>query len=174
MRLYLIYYNKITTYWGNNMKNILKFVIAIGVSWGAGFVGSFFTRPAIYTWYEGLLKPTLNPPNWVFGPMWAALYTLMGVAAFLIWRRGFSEAGVKKALIVFVAHLALNALWSIVFFGFQSPGWALINIIVLWLAIIWTMKLFCKVSRLAAYLLAPYLIWVSYAMYLNYSIWILN
>jgi translocator protein len=156
------------------MNNILKFVIAICVSWGAGFVGSFFPRPAIDTWYEVLVKPALNPPSWVFGPVWIALYTLMGVAAFLIWRRGFSEAGVKKALIVFVAHLVLNALWSIVFFGLQSPGWALVNIILLWLAIIWTMKLFYKVSKPAAYLLVPYITWVSFAMYLNYSIWILN
>jgi len=137
-------------------------------------VGALFTVQAIPTWYATLVKPALNPPSWVFGPVWTTLYALMGIAAFLVWQRGWAERTVRAALGVFGVQLLLNASWSIVFFGLHSPAWALANIAALWIAVIWTMFVFYKISRPAMYLLVPYIIWVSFASYLNYSIWILN
>ncbi len=156
------------------INNPFKLIIAIVVSNLAGIIGSFFTVPAIPGWYAGLEKPALNPPNWVFGPAWTTLYTLIGIAAFLVWKKGWQKKEVKKALAIFGLQLFLNATWSIVFFGWQSPAWALVNIILLSLAIIWTVAVFYRISKPAAYLLLPYLAWVSFAAYLNYSILILN
>ena len=156
------------------INNFFKLVIAVGVSELAGIVGSVFTVSAIPNWYAGLTKPALNPPSWVFGPVWTALYALMGIAVFLVWRNGWEKKEVKLALGVFGIQLFLNAIWSIIFFGLHSPGWALVDIAALWLAIVWTMFVFYKISKPAAYLLIPYLLWVSFASYLNYSIWILN
>lgn len=155
-------------------NNIFKLIIAIAVSELAGVVGSFFTVSAIPTWYAALEKPALNPPGWVFGPVWGILYLLMGVAAFLVWRKGWERKEIKTALCVFVAQLFLNTIWSIIFFGLRNPDWALVNIIALWLAIIWTIIVFYKISKPAAYLLVPYILWVSFASYLNYAIWVLN
>jgi len=156
------------------VNNFFKLVIAIGISELAGIIGSVFTISAIPNWYAGLVKPALNPPAWVFGPAWTTLYALMGIAAFLIWRMGWERKEVKMALGVFGIQLFLNAIWSIIFFGLQNPGWALVNIIFLWLAIVWTIAVFYKISKPATYLLVPYLLWVSFASYLNYSIWALN
>ncbi len=156
------------------LNNFFKLVIAVVASELAGIIGSFFTISAIPTWYAGLVKPALNPPAWVFGPAWTTLYALMGIAAFLIWRMGWERKDVKMALSVFGIQLFLNAIWSIIFFGLQSPGWALVDIALLWLAIIWTIAVFYKISKPAAYLLVPYLLWVTFASYLNYSVWVLN
>ncbi len=156
------------------VNNFFKLVIAIVVSELAGVIGSFFTISAIPTWYAGLIKPALNPPSWVFGPAWTTLYALMGIAAFLVWKIGWERRDVKMALGVFSVQLFLNAIWSIIFFGLQSPGWALVDITLLWLAIVWTIVVFYKISRPAAWLLVPYILWVSFASYLNYSIWVLN
>ena len=156
------------------MNNIFKLVTAIVVSELAGIIGSIFTISAIPNWYTTLTKPTLNPPSWIFGPVWTTLYALMGTAAFLVWKKGLDRADVRKALFVFGLQLLLNATWSIIFFGLQSPGWAFVNVILMWLAIIWTMILFYKISKISTWLLVPYILWVSFAMYLNYSIWMLN
>jgi len=156
------------------LNNFLKLVIAIVVSQLAGVIGSVFTISSIPTWYTTLQKPSFSPPNWIFGPAWTTLYFLMGVAAFLVWRHGFEKKEVRRALTIFGGQLVLNALWSIIFFGLHNPFWAFIEIIVLWLAILWTIFAFYKISRPAAYLLLPYILWVSFAAYLNYSIWILN
>ena len=156
------------------VNNFFKLVIAIAVAELAGVIGSVFTISAIPNWYAGLAKPALNPPAWVFGPAWTTLYALMGIAAFSIWRMGWEPKEVKMALGVFGIQLFLNAIWSIIFFGLQNPGWALVDIILLWLAIVWTIAVFYKISKPAAYLLVPYLLWVSFASYLNYSIWMLN
>ena len=155
-------------------NNISKFVIAVVVSELAGIIGSLFTMPSIPTWYATLEKPALNPPSFIFGPVWAALYFLMGVSAFLVWRKGWDKRNVRTALKVFGIQLFLNAIWSIVFFGLQSPGWALVNIVALWFAILFTIIVFYKISKPAAYLLLPYILWVSFATYLNYAIWTLN
>ena len=161
------------------LNNFFKLVIAIAVSEAAGVIGSFFTISAIPTWYAGLVKPALNPPAWVFGPAWTTLYALMGIAAWLVWRQWDQgdpsiQLRVKTALTIFGLQLFLNAIWSIIFFGLQSPGWALVDIALLWFAIVWTIIIFYKISKPAAYLLVPYLLWVSFAMYLNYAIWALN
>lgn len=116
----------------------------------------------------------INPPGWIFGPVWTALYLLMGVAAYLIWMKGWENKEVRAALGVFGIQLMLNAAWSVVFFGLQSPGSALIELISLWFAILATIIAFSKISRQAAWLLVPYIVWVTFAAYLNWSIWLLN
>lgn len=157
------------------INNILKFIISIVACQLAGIVGAVFTTPSIQSgWYAELAKPALNPPAWIFGPVWMILYFLMGVAVFLIWKKGFEKREVKIALMVFDTQLLLNIFWSIIFFGWQSPGGAFIEIIFLWLAIIATIIAFAKISRPAAWLLVPYIIWVSFAGYLNFSIWQLS
>ena len=154
--------------------NYKRLIISLALPQLAGVVGSVFTVSAIPTWYEGLAKPALNPPSWVFGPAWTTLYLLMGIAAFLVWRMGWERKDVRAALGIFGVQLFLNAIWSIIFFGLKNPGWAFVEIIFLWLAIVATIIAFSKISRLAVWLLVPYILWVSFAGYLNYSIWTLN
>lgn len=161
------------------LRDFSKLILSVAVTELIGVLGSVFTVSAIPTWYAGLVKPALNPPSWVFGPAWTTLYALMGIAAFLVWSSHAKSSEDKKkqikiALGIFGLQLFLNAIWSIIFFGLQSPGWALVDIVALWLAIAWTMFVFYKISKLAMYLLVPYLLWVSFASYLNYSIWVLN
>lgn len=157
-----------------NARTFLKLVVTVVVTQLAGIIGSLFTFSAIPTWYATLTKPELNPPSWVFGPVWTTLYLLMGVSAFLIWQKGWARKDVKIALSVYGVQLVLNALWSIVFFGMQSPGLALVVIAFLFVSIVATMVLFYKISRPAMYLLIPYILWVSFASYLNYAIYALN
>ena len=157
-----------------NVSKYLKLFAAIIICELAGIIGSLFTIKAIPTWYTTLAKPALNPPSSVFAPVWTILYTLMGTAAFLIYNKGIGLSAVKIALGVFAIQLALNTSWSIVFFGLESPKWAFINIVAMWIAIVATIVLFYKLSKPAAYLLIPYLLWVTFAAYLNYSIWVLN
>jgi len=154
--------------------NIVKLVISIVVCQCAGIIGSVFTTPAIPTWYAALQKPVFTPPSWLFAPAWITLYLLMGIAAFLIWRIGLDNRQVRTALIIFLVQLALNSLWSVVFFGMQSPLYGVIVIIILWLAILLTILMFARISRLAAWLMVPYILWVSFASALNISIWLLN
>lgn len=156
------------------MKNILKFIGCIILCQLAGLIGSIFTFEAIPTWYAGLNKPPLNPPNWVFGPVWTILYTLMGISLFLVWKKGDAGIKIKPAVIIFIIQLILNSVWSIVFFGVKSILGAFILISFLWLAIFITMIQFNKISKPAAYLLLPYLLWVSFASYLNLSVYMLN
>lgn len=155
-------------------SDIVKLVAAIGLSLSAGAIGSIFTAPSIPTWYATLVQPALKPPAWIFAPVWTTLYILMGVAAFLVWRLGWERREVRAALGIFIGQLALNALWSILFFGLHAPGTAFFEIVLLWLAIAATIIAFARASRKAAYLLVPYLLWVSFATYLNCAIWLLN
>lgn len=148
--------------------------MAVVISELAGVIGSVFTAPAIEGWYADIIKPDINPPSWVFGPVWIALFALMGVAAFLVWKKGSHRNDVRVALGIFIFQLVLNTVWSIIFFGLQSPGAAFVEIIFLWLAIVATIIAFAKVSRPAAWLLLPYVLWVSFAVYLNYMIYALN
>lgn len=154
-------------------KDLLALVVAIIICELAGVVGSAFTISAIPTWYAGLVRPALNPPSWIFAPVWTTLYAMMGLAAFLVWRTPKSPAR-TKALVAFGAQLVLNALWSIIFFGFRILSAASIEIVVLWIAIALTIARFRQLSRPAAWLLAPYLAWVTFAAYLTFSIWKLN
>ncbi|HZJ41007.1 MAG TPA: TspO/MBR family protein [Candidatus Saccharimonadales bacterium] len=153
------------------ISNPAKLIIAILVSEAAGGIGAIFTTAAIPTWYATLSKPALNPPNWVFAPVWTSLFILMGIAAFLIWKQGTDNPKVIEALKIFLSQLTLNALWSFIFFGLHNPGLAFLEIIFLWLAILATILSFYKISRAAAYLLIPYILWVSFAAYLNFAIW---
>jgi tryptophan-rich sensory protein len=156
------------------INNTLKVIIAITISELAGIIGSVFTSPSIKGWYADIVKPAINPPSWVFGPVWTILFVLMGLSAFLIWKKGLDRKDVKIALGIFLGQLVLNTLWSIIFFGLHSPGGAFIEIIFLWLAILATIITFAKISKLAAWLLVPYILWVSFAGFLNYLIWVLN
>lgn len=154
--------------------NFLKLIISIAVCALAGYIGSIFTAPVIPTWYAALNKPPFNPPNWIFGPVWATLYLLMAVAAYIIWEKGAERKEIKTALGFFIAQLILNSLWSILFFGMKSPVYGLICIVILWLAILLTIMKFYKISKTAGWLLIPYILWVSFASILNLAIAILN
>jgi tryptophan-rich sensory protein len=154
--------------------DIWKLVVSIIACLAAGAVGSIFTRSAIPTWYATLEKPSFNPPNWLFAPVWTLLYIMMGIAAFLVWRKELENRQVRIALIVFLVQLVLNALWSVVFFGLESPLCGLIVISALWVAILFTVLKFFRISSAASVLLWPYLLWVTFAAVLNVSIWLLN
>lgn len=153
-----------------NIPMLLAFIILAQL---AGVFGSFFTMPNIETWYASLEKPDFNPPNWIFAPVWITLYTLMGIAAYLIAEKGINTAS-KLALSIFGFQLAINAIWSFAFFGLQSPVLGLVVIVLLWFAIAETIILFSKISKTAAWLLVPYLLWTSFAAILNLSIFLLN
>jgi translocator protein len=159
---------------GGKSRDIIKLVISIVVCQCAGIIGSIFTTAAIPTWYATLQKPSFTPPNWLFAPAWVTLYLLMGIAAFLIWRQGLEQKGVKSALIIFLVQLVLNALWSVVFFGLQSPLYGVVVILALWVVILLTILRFFKLSTAAGALLLPYILWVSFATALNVSLWVLN
>lgn len=159
---------------GTRLIEISKFLVSVAICQVAGVLGSFFTRPSIPTWYEALKKPWFTPPNWAFAPVWLTLFLLMGIAVFLVWRQSLRNQKVKVALVVFTLQLILNVLWSAVFFGFRSPFAGLVVITILWVAIVLTLLQFFKVSRLAGFLLLPYIGWVSIAASLNTSILILN
>ncbi|MBN2346467.1 MAG: tryptophan-rich sensory protein [Candidatus Aminicenantes bacterium] len=154
--------------------NRIQLLICIAGCQLVGFVGSFFTRPAVPFWYAGLQKPWFTPPSWLFGPMWVTLYLLMGIAAYLVWNRGAAQPGVRPALAAFAVQLLLNAAWSPLFFGLRSPLAGAVAIILLWLAILLTIFLFWKISLPAALLLIPYILWVTLASALNISIYLLN
>jgi benzodiazapine receptor len=157
-----------------NLKDISKLVVSIVASLAAGAIGSIFTRTAIPTWYTTLAKPPFTPPNWIFAPVWTFLYVLMGIAAFLIWRRGLENKPVRTALLLFLIQLVLNAFWSVAFFGLESPLYGLIVISILWVAILVMIVLFFRISKVSSILMWPYLLWVSFATVLNSSIWLLN
>jgi len=154
--------------------SIIKLIIFILISQAAGFLGSIFTIPSIPTWYAGLKKPAFSPPNWLFGPVWLALFTLMGIASFLIWNKGVGKGEVRIALILFLGQLILNVLWSYFFFNLHNPLFALVEIIILWLAILATIISFYRLSQPAGIILIPYLLWVSFAAILNFAIFRLN
>lgn len=153
---------------------VFKFIVSILICQGAGVVGSLFSLPAIPTWYATLQKPSFNPPNWVFAPVWTLLFLLMGISLYLIWDKGLENKRAKVAIVIFAIQLVLNILWSFLFFGLQSLLYAFIEIIILWLAILLTIISFYKIFKIAAYLLLPYILWVSFASVLNFSILILN
>jgi benzodiazapine receptor len=152
---------------------IKKFVISCLSVLAAGFAGSFFVSHSS-GWYEALKKPVFTPPAWVFGPVWTVLYLLMGIALFLVWRKGVSSAAGKTAIAAFILQMVLNVIWTPIFFGLKLPLIAFGDIVMLWLAVITTILSFWKVSRPAAILLLPYIIWVSFAAILNVSFCLLN
>lgn len=157
-----------------NIKKLSKIFAAIIIAGLAGAIGSVFTGSAIQTWYTALARPSFAPPNFLFGPVWTTLYIFMGIASYLIFEKGWERKDVKRALNIYLAQLVLNALWSIVFFGLHAIGWALVVIIALWILILMTILSFRKISKPAAYLLVPYILWVTFATALNYGFFVLN
>jgi len=156
------------------MVSFLKLLFSVVFCEAAGILGSVFTVPAIPTWYASLKKPSFSPPNWLFGPVWTLLYALMGISAYLIWTQGIEKQAVRNALFLFVLQLVLNILWSFFFFKLQSPFHALIEIIFLWFLILVMILSFYRISKIAGLILIPYLLWVSFAALLNFSIVKLN
>jgi translocator protein len=157
------------------MKNkYIKLAVAILMSLVAGVIGSTATVTGINSWYADLVKPFFNPPNWIFGPVWTMLYILMGISLYLVWQKGLKKSFIKNSFILFIINLILNSFWSVSFFGMQNPALAFMVIIVLWLVILMLIIRFYKINKAASYLLIPYILWVSFASVLNFSIWQLN
>lgn len=140
---------------------------------GAGGLGAAVTTPEIEGWYRTINKPAWNPPDSIFGPVWTALYLMMAAAAWLVWKQGGLGAAARP-LGLFSFQLLLNSVWSWIFFAMHQPGWAFVEIVVLWLAIVATLFAFFRRSPAAGWLLVPYLAWVSFASVLNFTIWQLN
>ena len=157
-----------------NIREIPKLIVSILIVFLGGALGTVATTPELTTWYAALTKPAWNPPNWVFGPVWSTLYVLMGIALFLVWREGLDRRDVRYAILIFAVQLGLNIAWSLVFFGLHSIFGGLVLIIILWLAIWANIVAFYVISKPAGLILIPYLIWVSIASYLNYTIYLLN
>lgn len=154
---------------------IISLTVALLVPVSVGLLGSIATGESVSTWYQTLKKPAWNPPSWVFGPVWTLLYALMGAASWLIWRKRVEEKKeVRTALTWYGVQLGLNGLWSFIFFGARRPDLALIEIVVLWFAILITVVKFSRLDRLAMALLIPYHLWVTFATALNATIWWLN
>ncbi|MDD5614391.1 MAG: tryptophan-rich sensory protein [Candidatus Omnitrophica bacterium] len=153
---------------------MIKLIISIMISQLAGVIGGLFTGPAIPEWYQSLNKPFFTPPGWIFGPVWAVLYTLMGIALYLVWRKELKTPGVKQALGVYIIQIFLNVLWTVVFFGNRSICGGLVVILLLWIAIAGTVAKFFRVSKPAGLILIPYIAWVSFAAVLNAAIAMLN
>ncbi|MDE1873520.1 MAG: tryptophan-rich sensory protein [Candidatus Micrarchaeota archaeon] len=152
----------------------LGFIVAVAKVEIIGNIGTIFALPAIGAWYSTLIKPAFTPPAWAFGPAWLILFALMGVSLYLVWEKGTGKKRVRRALYAFGVQMALNVLWSILFFGLRSPLLGLIDILLLLVAIVFTALEFYRVDRAAAYLLIPYLLWVAFATLLNISVWLLN
>lgn len=157
----------------NGKKLRIAFLFVI-IAETAGAAGSIFTTSAIPVWYATLNKPAFSPPNFIFAPVWTTLYFLMGIAAYLVFDKGFAKKEVRFALLVFALQLILNVLWSFVFFGLKSPGLAFLEIIILWVSILATTLAFYKISKSASFLLIPYLLWTTFAAFLNFAIFRLN
>jgi len=156
------------------MKQFSKLVCSVSVCLLTGFLGSFFTMDSVATWYADLSRPSFTPPDWTFGLVWPILYVLMGISAFLIWNRGLNKRQVKVAIVLFLLQLVLNGLWTPIFFGLHMIAFALVEIVLLWVAILLTILAFWRISKTSTFFLFPYIIWVSFAVVLNTAFWYLN
>jgi len=156
-----------------NASKIFKLIISLTLPLGIGDIAGMFTAGAVPEWYATLIRPSFNPPNWLFGPVWTSLYLLMGFSLFLIWNQIKSKER-NIAILIFLLQLAFNFAWSFIFFYFNMIGFALLEIIVLWCNIVTMLVLFYKIKPLAAYINIPYLIWVTFAAILNASYYLLN
>jgi tryptophan-rich sensory protein len=156
-----------------NTTSIAKLIASLALCFLAAYLGSIATMPAISTWYALLNKPFFNPPNWIFGPVWTLLYFLMAVSAWLIWQEEWDN-DIRLALSLFAAQLALNVLWSFLFFNLGSPLLGFVEILFLWLAIFLTVRAFFKISSTAGWLMVPYILWVTFAAVLNLAIVLMN
>jgi benzodiazapine receptor len=156
------------------MRSVAVLLLLVAACLGTGYLGSMATAESVRDWYPTIAKPPWTPPDAVFGPVWSMLYVTMAVAAWMVWRETGPTRSRAAAFSVFGLQLALNLSWSILFFGLERPGAALAEIVLLWLAILWTVLLFARHSRTGAWLLTPYLGWVTFAAALNFEIWRLN
>lgn len=156
-----------------NKSNILKLIVSVLIPLGIGAISGFFTSDAIPGWYETLNKPSFNPPNRVFGPVWTTLYFLMGISLFLVWKQNASKER-NRAILIFMVQLFLNFCWSFLFFYYHQIGLAFVEIILLWVCIISMIIVFYKIKPLAAYINIPYLLWVTFASFLNGAYYFLN
>lgn len=156
------------------MNQVIKFIIAVSLPLALGSFAGIFTSSAVKGWYSLVEKPSFNPPNWIFAPVWTVLYIMMGVAFYLVWIKVELYKIRTKAIIFYFIQLVLNFCWSIIFFYAARPGWAFAEIILLWIMIAATIYKFSNISKPAAWLLVPYILWVSFAAVLNFAIWRLN
>lgn len=152
----------------------IRILAATGICFFIGFLGQLATQSSIADWYPSLNKPWFNPPNWLFGPVWTVLYILMGISAGIVWNKGFYHKWVKTALYHFAFQLLLNGFWPLLFFGLKEPFLALLNIITLFVVLMFTIRWFKVVNETAAYLLIPYAVWLLFAAVLNFEVWRLN
>jgi tryptophan-rich sensory protein len=155
------------------IPQIIKLIIALVVPLSVGAIAGLFTADAIPDWYASLNRPSFNPPNWLFGPVWTTLYTIMGISLFLIWKQNPSKQR-NQAIAFFFFHLFLNFCWSFIFFYFKMIGAAFVEIILLWTSIVGTLILFYRIKPVAAYINIPYLVWVTFASVLNGAYYFLN
>jgi tryptophan-rich sensory protein len=180
-----------------NKNNLIKLFASIIICELAGVVGSIFTVQEINKWYSILKKPSFNPPSWIFAPVWTTIFVLMGIALYLVWDKKFAIKNELKfkqkkpinklskkflngrwqkanIILIFAVQLILNVFWSVIFFGAHATGWAFFELLMLWVAVVFTIINFYRVSKISAWLLAPYILWISFAGILNFAIWILN
>ena len=156
------------------MKNWLKLLISILLPQVAAGVGAYFTITGDGTWYDTIQKPDWNPPSWLFAPVWTALYIMMGIAFYLVWKNDALLNKKRTAMLLWGFQLVLNLFWTIIFFNLQQPGWATVEIGVLWFFILATIIAFARINKIAAWLLVPYIAWVSFAALLTWAIWKMN
>ncbi|MFW6123676.1 MAG: TspO/MBR family protein [Acidobacteriota bacterium] len=156
------------------LKNTLFFLFFVLIAQFAGIVGSFFTSSSIDTWYQEISRPPFTPPDRLFAPVWISLYLLMGISAYLVWRKRAEKKGAKTALVIFFIQLILNSTWSVLFFGMHLILLAFIEILLLWMAILFMIVKFYPISKTAALIQIPYILWVSFAAVLNFSFAALN
>ncbi len=153
---------------------LIPLIIFIAVTQLAGLLGAAFTAPAIPDWYQNLNKPSFTPPGWIFAPVWTSLYLMMAFSVYIVWVKRSDASNFQTSLVIFFIQLALNSLWSILFFGLRNPAAALFEIVVLWVVLALTIWNFAQISKWAAILLVPYFIWSTFAAILNYAIMVLN
>ena len=154
------------------MKKFIIFLVSILTPLFVWFVSSIVTSESVQTWYPLLNKPFFNPPNWIFAPVWTILYFFIWYSFYKIWTS--NKSSIKNESLIYYVHLLVNWLWSFIFFWLKNPWYALVDIIILWILIIIMIKMFYKTSKISSYLLCPYLAWVSFALILNMSIFLLN
>ncbi len=157
-----------------NMKPLIKLIVSVGIPMSIGGIAGYFTSSSVDGWFTTIVKPSFNPPNWLFAPVWTALYIMMGIAFYIVWISDADKKTKNTAILIYAFQLVANFLWSFIFFYTQQPGWALVDIGLMWILILLTIFQFGKISSAAAWLLVPYICWVSFASILNFAIWKLN
>ena len=156
------------------MNNALKLILSVGIPVAGGLAAGLLSGSGDGSWYKTINKPTWNPPSWVFGPVWTTLYILMGIALYLVWRKEDNSKMKGWAIGLFFFQLALNFAWSFIFFSLHEIGWSLVEMLLMWICILLTIFMFARYSKLSAWLLVPYISWVSFATVLTWTIWLLN